>query len=96
MEIILELAKWFLAKSDPMLIVCFLVLALWQHRTSKLLAAHLDQNNKNPHPQCPVHAQAFQDLREKMDTNHAETREDIQGLSERIDTVLQIAVEKDR
>ncbi len=42
-QFIVEVLKWILAKSDPMLIGCFLLLAVWQYRTSKLVAKHLDQ-----------------------------------------------------
>jgi hypothetical protein len=31
---IVEVLKWILAKSDPMLIGCFLLLAVWRYRTS--------------------------------------------------------------
>jgi hypothetical protein len=84
MEAIVEIAKWFLAKSDPMLIICILLLTFFQYRTAKTLAKHLNLENPSPHPQCGQ-------ICAEMKTQHRETREDIQALSSRIDTALKIA-----
>lgn len=92
--ILIEFAKSLWAKSDPLLIVCILVLAYWQRKTSAALDKHLNpdpRENPWPHPQCQAHGQSFIDLRATMEKHHQETREDIRGLSERIETALKIA-----
>ena len=91
---IVEAAKWLLSKSDPMLIGCFLILALWQWRTSKLLARHLDPQNESPHPQCAEGEKSYNALCGQLNRQHRENREDFQGLSKRIDTVLEITARK--
>jgi hypothetical protein len=104
MELLLELGKYLIAKSDPMLVICMMILALWQHRTSKTLASHLNpdaKTNPYPHPQCRQEELCFgsligqiQENRHLAASNHDETRAQIKDLSDRINMVLQIAVDK--
>lgn len=92
MELIVELVKILWQKSDPMLIVCILILGYWQRQTSKKLDAHLDadaNSNPYPHPQCKAHEDCYEELKAQLTEQHAETREDIQGLTARIDRALQ-------
>jgi hypothetical protein len=72
----IEVLKWILAKSDPMLIGCFLLLAVWQYRTSKLVAKHLDPKNKYPHPECEWGEKSYEELCRQLDHQHAENRAD--------------------
>jgi len=95
MEILFDVAKWLLSKSDPMLVVCFLVLAFWQHRTAKLLAEHVDAKNDNPHPSCKLHESVFEGLRADLQRYHGETREDIKSLGDRMDTVIKCVMRKE-
>jgi hypothetical protein len=80
MEIFLEAAKWIVSRSDPVLVVSMLILGVWQHRTSKALAAHLGADNRYPHPQCFHGEQSYKSLAHQIDTVHAENREDHQEL----------------
>jgi hypothetical protein len=94
MELILKIGEWLLSKFDPTLVLCLLVLAFWQHKTSKLIGEHLDVGNQRPHPQCREHEAIYADLKSTIGKHHNETREDIQGLGSRIDTVLKIAIKE--
>jgi hypothetical protein len=83
MELLLDAAKWLLAKSDPMLIVCVLILAYWQRQTSRRLEEHLDpdpKNNPYPHPQCKEGETAYERLCRALETQRQENREDHQEI----------------
>jgi hypothetical protein len=75
-QFVVETLKWVLAKSDPMLIGCFLLLAVWQYRTSKLVARHLDPKNKYPHPECEWSEKSYDLLYRQLERQHAENRSD--------------------
>lgn len=72
----IEVLKWILAKSDPMLIGCFLLLAVWQYRTAKLVARQLDPKNKYPHPECEWGEKSYEALCRQLDRQHRENRAD--------------------
>jgi hypothetical protein len=75
-QFIVEALKWILAKSDPTLIGCFLLLAVWQYRTAKLVAKHLDPKNKYPHPECEWGEKSYDALFKQLERQHAENRAD--------------------
>jgi hypothetical protein len=75
-EFIVEALKWLLAKSDPTLITCFIVLAVWQWKTSKLIAKHIDPSNKHPHQECELGERSYQLLKDSLEQQHIENRED--------------------
>jgi|WetSurMetagenome_2_1015567.scaffolds.fasta_scaffold1791727_1 hypothetical protein len=80
LELAAEVFKWIINRSDPLLVVLLGVLAVWQHRTSTVLAKHLDPENETPHPSCKQENAARETLFEQLDRQHKETREDIQEL----------------
>jgi hypothetical protein len=83
MELLLDAAKWLLAKFDPMLIVCILILACWQRDTSRKLARHLEPDPEKkpyPHPQCKEEETAYERLCKALETQHRENREDHQEI----------------
>ncbi len=87
--------EYLIQRSDPMLVVCVLMLGIWQHRNGKTLNKHLNpdpQENPYPHPQCLNHQQTYTSLAKAIDENHRETCRSIDDLSNRIDTVLEIAI----
>jgi hypothetical protein len=104
MELVLELFKMLWAKSDPLLLVCLLMLGWWQYKTSAKLDAHVNANAKEnpyPHPQCQAHEICYENLlgqikqnREAAATSHNELRTELQTLNGHIDTVLKIAVSR--
>jgi hypothetical protein len=92
MELIVELVKLLWAKSDPMLIVCILILGRWQYTTAKKLDSHLNPDpagNPYPHPQCKAHESVLADLKDHMGSQHTETLSSINALSDRIDRALE-------
>ena len=83
MELLLDAANWLLAKSDPMLIVCIMILAYWQRDTSRKLARHLEpdsRRNPYPHPQCREGETAYERLCTALETQRRENREDHQEI----------------
>jgi hypothetical protein len=92
MELIIELGKLLWAKSDPMLIVCILILGYWQRDTRKKLDGHLNPDpkaNPYPHPQCKLHEDWIGDIKDHLGRQHDETITGIAALSERIDRALE-------
>lgn len=99
MDLILKFGEWLISRSDPLLVVCLIVLAAWQRKTEqkidktdRKLEQHLNpdlKENPYPHPQCEHHESCFADLKQQLTDQHAETREDMQGLSVRIDRALE-------
>lgn len=86
---IVDILKWLLQRSDPMLVACVLLLAYWQRQVSRKLADHLDPDNNNPHGACDRSKMSYDNLSEKLeDINiqscrklqaiHDETREEFQ------------------
>jgi hypothetical protein len=104
MELLFELAKMLWAKSDPLLLVCLLILGYWIHKTDRKLEAHINPNpkdNPSPHPQCSQHEICFDNVLEQLKQNraavavsHDEVRSELQALGGRIDTVLKVAVSR--
>ncbi len=88
---IVEIAKWFFSRSDPMLCLAFLCLAYWQYKTSVLLNRHIDPDNENPHTSCKLHEQLVTALGEQLEKQHQENREDFQNLTK---TLLEISGRK--
>lgn len=77
---VIEVLKWLLAKSDPMMISCFLILAIWQWRTAKLIAKHVDPKNHYPHPECEWGEKSYETLCEGLKEQRRENREDHQEI----------------
>lgn len=82
-NLILEAAKVLWAKSDPMLVLCYIILAVLQYRHGKRLDTHLDPDpdaNPYPYPQCKEGETAYKTLREELKQQHRENREDHRGI----------------
>jgi len=80
MDIISEAFKYLVERSDPILVICMLILGVWQHRTAKVLADHIDNRNMEPHPQITQAKAERKMLQERLEIIHRENREDHQEI----------------
>ena len=87
MEIFVKILELLWQKSDPMLIVCILVIAYLQYRlgkdheaVKKQLNEHLDPKNEYPHPQCKSEKTSYESMEKQLALIHKENREDHQEI----------------
>jgi len=73
---IIEFVKWFLAKSDPLLAACILLLGYWNYKINQKIDEHIDAKNKHPHPCCEWGEKSYQALKDSLDQQHEENRND--------------------
>ena len=72
-------------KSDPLLVICIIILGYWQMKTSRKLTIHLDPQNRYPHPSCEWGEKNYDLLCKELTKQHKENREDHQTIFEKID-----------
>lgn len=75
-SILIKIAELIWNKTDPLLVVCIMLLGYWQYKTSRRLGIHLDPKTKYPHPECEWGEKSYKFLCKNLETQHKENRED--------------------
>jgi hypothetical protein len=67
MEKLLDIVEKVLSKSDPVLSVAVLVIAIWLWKLTKVMIKHLDpQQAALPHPQCIAHQTSMVNMEKSL------------------------------
>ena len=77
-QFIADTLKVIFSRTDPVLVVVLLVLAILWYRTDKKINDHIDPKNRYPHPECEWGEKSYQALQSAQQTQHDENREDHQ------------------
>ena len=96
-EVAVDVLKWLLSRTDPILGGAMIVMGLWGWRMQKRMNWHLDPQLQNPHVSCcSPHQASIDDLAEQVDANRQEGASALDTMRREILALIEIQRQENR